>query len=233
MMQLRKSEDRGLADLGWLQSRHTFSFGEYHDPQHMGFGPLRVINEDRVQPHQGFGTHGHRDMEIISYVLEGALEHKDSMGNGSVLRYGDVQRMSAGTGVRHSEFNHSASEPVHFLQIWIMPDAEGVAPDYEEKKFDPASKQSRLRLIASPDGRDGSVSIHQDALLYASILNGNDLLEHALAPERLGYVHVARGRLVVNGTALETGDALKVTNEKRIKLEKAEAAEILLFDLPE
>ena len=168
MLEIRKSEDRGIANHGWLNSKHTFSFGDYYDPQQMGFGPLRVINEDRVQPAQGFGTHGHRDMEIISYVLEGALEHKDSMGTGSVIRYGDVQRMSAGTGVRHSEFNHSQSDLVHFLQIWIEPNVKGIKPGYEEKHFDAASKQGSLRLIASPDGHDGSVLIHQDAAIYRS-----------------------------------------------------------------
>ncbi|MFC5473086.1 pirin family protein [Paraherbaspirillum soli] len=232
MLQIRKSEDRGVANLGWLHSRHTFSFGHYHDPQHTGFGPLLVINEDRVQPAQGFGTHGHRDMEIISYVLDGALEHKDSMGTGSVLHYGDVQRMTAGTGVRHSEFNHSRSEPVHFLQIWITPDVQGIAPGYEEKHFSPESKKGQLRLIASPDGRDGSVLIHQDAAIYASILNGTDQVQHALAPGRTAYLHVARGQLSVNGTILAAGDALKMTDESTVTLSQAEAAEILLFDLP-
>jgi redox-sensitive bicupin YhaK (pirin superfamily) len=232
MLQVRKSNDRGLANHGWLKSYHTFSFGHYHDPEHKGFGALLVINEDRVQPGRGFGTHGHQDMEIISYVLDGALEHKDSMGNGSVLRYGDVQRMSAGTGVRHSEFNHSRSELVHFLQIWIQPNVEKIAPSYEEKHFDAKSKQGQLRLIASGDGRDGSVLIHQDAAIYASILNGSDQLKHELAPGRTAYVHVIRGRLTVNGTALASGDALKVTNENIVTLEQAEAAEVLLFDLP-
>lgn len=232
MLQIRKSDDRGLADLGWLKSYHTFSFGHYHDPQHMGFGPLLVINEDRVQSGQGFGTHGHRNMEIISYVLDGALAHQDSMGNGSVLRYGDVQRMSAGTGVQHSEFNHSRSELVHFLQIWIEPNVTEIAPSYEEKHFDPASKKGRLRLIASSDGREGSVSIHQDAAIYASILNVDDQVQHALAPGRNGYAHVARGRLVVNGTPLSAGDALKITGESLVTLANAEAAEVLLFDLP-
>lgn len=232
MLQIRKSGDRGLANHGWLKSYHTFSFGHYYDPEHTGFGPLLVINEDRVQPGHGFGTHPHRDMEIISYVLDGALEHRDSMGNGSVLRYGDVQRMSAGTGVRHSEFNHSQKDPVHFLQIWIEPNVKGIAPSYEEKHFDPESKQGKLRLIASGNGRDGSVLIHQNAAIYASILNGSDRIKHELAPGRTGYVHIVRGRVVVNGTALASGDALKVTNENIITLEQAEAAEVLLFDLP-
>lgn len=232
MLQVRKSNERGLANHGWLESYHTFSFGHYHDPEHTGFGPLLVINEDRVQPAQGFGTHGHRDMEIISYVLEGALEHKDSMGNGSVLRYGDVQRMSAGTGVRHSEFNHSRSEGVHFLQIWIEPNVKGIPPGYEEKHFDTASKTGRLRLIASPDGREGSVLIHQDAAIYAALLNGTDEIGHVLAPGRTGYLHVARGRVVVNGVPLSTGDALKLRDESKITLSQADAAEVLLFDLP-
>jgi redox-sensitive bicupin YhaK (pirin superfamily) len=232
MQELRKSGERGRAEHGWLSSRHTFSFAEYRDPRHMGFGPLRVINEDKVAPGQGFGTHGHADMEILSYVLDGALEHKDSMGNGSVLRYGDVQRMSAGTGVRHSEFNHSPEAPVHFLQIWIFPDRNGLQPSYEEKHFDPASKRGALRLIGSPDGRDGSVVIHQDALLFASILDGEDRVEHALAAGRGAYVHVARGSLDVSGRRLQAGDALKVTGEASIVLANAGDAEILLFDLP-
>ncbi|MFC4763127.1 pirin family protein [Dyella koreensis] len=232
MLHVRRSEERGLAEHGWLSSRHTFSFAEYYDPKHMGFGPLRVINEDRVQGGQGFGTHGHQNMEIISYVLGGALEHKDSLGTGSVLRYGDVQRMSAGTGVRHSEFNHDSKETVHFLQIWIMPEQQGVKPSYEEKHFDEASKRGQLRLIVSPDGREGSLRMNQDGYLYASILDGADKLTHALASGRLGYVHVARGSLIVNGTPLKTGDALKIENESGITLEGAESAEVLVFDLP-
>jgi redox-sensitive bicupin YhaK (pirin superfamily) len=232
MLQVRKSEERGNANHGWLHSKHTFSFGHYHDPKHTGFGPLLVINEDRVAPGQGFGTHGHRDMEIISYVLEGALEHKDSMGTGSVLHYGDVQRMTAGTGVRHSEFNGSATEAVHFLQIWIQPDVTGIAPGYEEKHFTPESKQGQLRLIASKDGRDGSVLVHQDAAIYAGILNGADKVEHALAKGRTAYVHVIRGRVSVNGTVLNGGDAIKLSEEAKISLDKADAAEVLVFDLP-
>ncbi|UGQ44742.1 pirin family protein [Massilia endophytica] len=232
MLQIRKSEERGAANHGWLDSRHTFSFGHYFDPAHTGFGPLLVINEDRVKPGQGFGTHGHRDMEIISYVLEGALEHKDSLGTGSVLHYGDVQRMSAGTGVRHSEFNHSQEEDVHFLQIWIQPNQTGIPPSYEEKHFAPESKTGKLRLIASSDGREGSVLIHQDAALYASILNGADAVEHRLEAGRSAYVHVVRGSLSVNGTALKGGDAAKISGESLLKLDKAEAAEVLLFDLP-
>jgi redox-sensitive bicupin YhaK (pirin superfamily) len=232
MLEVRKSEERGGAHHGWLLSKHSFSFADYYDPRHNGFGPLLVINEDRVAPGAGFGTHGHRDMEIISYVLDGALEHKDSMGTGSVLHYGDVQRMSAGSGVRHSEFNGSQTEQVHFLQIWIEPNAKGTAPSYEEKHFPLEAKQGRLRLIASGDARDGSLLIHQDASLYATILNGADRVEHALAANRLAYVHVVRGRVSVNGVVLKGGDALKLSGETRIELGDAEAAEVLLFDLP-
>ena len=232
MLEVRRSEERGHANHGWLKSQHTFSFGSYRDPQHTGFGPLLVINEDRVAPGQGFGTHGHQDMEIISYVLDGALEHKDSLGTGSVLHYGDVQRMSAGTGVRHSEFNGSATEPVHFLQIWIQPNVRGIAPSYEEKHFAPETKQGRLRLIASEDGRDGSVLIHQDAALYAAILNGSDRAELALDEGRTGYVHVVRGTVTVNGTRLTDGDALKISREQAIVLTEPDAVEVLVFDLP-
>jgi len=233
MLNVRKSNERGGANFGWLDSKHTFSFGHYHDPKHMGFGPLRVINEDKVQPGRGFDSHGHRDMEIISYVLDGALEHKDSMGNGSVLRYGDVQIMSAGSGVVHSEYNHSKTEGVHFLQIWIMPNVGGAEPRYEEKHFDIADKTGKLRLIGSPDGRDGSVSIRQDAALYAAILDGDDKVEHRLAAGRQAYVHVVRGQVTVNGVALDGGDALKVTGEDAVTLVQATGAEVLLFDLPQ
>jgi redox-sensitive bicupin YhaK (pirin superfamily) len=232
MLQIRKSEERGLANHGWLNSRHSFSFGHYYDPKHVGFGPLIVINEDKVAPGQGFGTHPHRDMEIISYVLDGALEHKDSMGNGSVLHYGDVQRMSAGTGVRHSEYNHSRTDGVHFLQIWIQPNVTGIPPSYEEKNFKPESKLGQLRLVASGDGRDGSVLIHQDASIYASILTGSDSLKHELAAKRLAYVHVIRGEVTVNGVALKGGDALKISDESVVTLDQANSAEVLLFDLP-
>ena len=232
MLQIRHSEERGAANHGWLNSHHSFSFGSYHDPKHMGFGPLLVINEDRVTPGQGFGTHGHRDMEIISYVLDGALEHKDSMGTGSVLHYGDVQRMSAGNGVRHSEFNHSATDGLHFLQIWIQPNVAGIAPSYEEKHYTPDSKRGKLRLIASGDGRQGSVLIHQDAAIYASILQEGEQLEHALAEGRNAYVHLIRGSLVVNGVPLKTGDALKLTQEAAVTITQPEDAEFLLFDLP-
>ncbi len=231
IFKLRPASQRGYADHGWLKSFHSFSFADYYDPAHMGFGPLRVINEDRVAAGMGFGTHGHRDMEIISYVLEGALAHKDSMGNGSAIRPGDVQRMSAGTGVTHSEFNHSRDEVTHFLQIWIQPNVTGIKPSYEEKHFDAASKRGQLRLIASPDGRDGSVLIHQDACLYAGLFDGEENASHALASGRLGYVHVARGRVTVNGTALESGDAMKLAGPAVILLDQAQDAEVLVFDL--
>jgi quercetin 2,3-dioxygenase len=232
MIELRKADERGYADHGWLRSYHTFSFADYYDPNHMGFGPLRVINEDRVAPGMGFGTHGHRDMEIISYVLDGALAHQDSMGNGSVIRPGDVQRMSAGRGVQHSEFNHSKDALVHFLQIWIEPGARGIAPGYEEKHFDAASKRGSLRLVASPEGRDGSVTIHQDASVYAALLDGTERVTHRLQAGRKAYVHVARGTLTVNGQALAAGDALKTTQVGEIVLERGAQAEVLLFDLP-
>ncbi len=232
MTELRPAQERGHASHGWLDSFHSFSFADYQDPDHMGFGPLRVINEDRVEPAQGFGTHGHRDMEIISYVLEGELAHKDSMGNGSVIRPGDVQRMSAGTGVEHSEFNPSRTKPVHFLQIWIEPDRRGVQPGYEEKHFDADSKRGKLRLIASPDGREGSVRLNQDANLYATILEGDDTLVHALPKGRRAYVHVARGEVTANGQPLKSGDALKIWGgEPSVRLENARKAEVLLFDL--
>jgi len=232
MLTLRKSGDRGFADHGWLKSFHSFSFADYYDPQHMGWGNLRVINEDRIAPGTGFGTHGHRDMEIISYVLEGNLAHKDSMGNVKGIPPGDVQRMSAGRGVMHSEFNHAPNETTHFLQIWIQPNVQGIAPSYEEKHFATADKEGRLRLIASSDGREGSVTIHQDALLYAGILDGADHVEHELAAGRRAYVHLIRGRLRANGVALEGGDALKISGEDKVVLDGAEAAELLLFDLP-
>lgn len=232
MIEIRKSAQRGQADHGWLRSAHTFSFADYHDPRQMGFGPLRVINEDRVAPGKGFGTHSHRDMEIVTYVLSGALEHKDSLGTGSVLHYGDVQRMSAGSGVAHSEFNHSPAEPVHFLQIWIMPDVQGIAPGYEEKHIDAASKSGHLRLIASPDGREDSVLIHQNAFVYATILGGADRATHAVAPGRRAYVQVARGQLSVNGIGLAAGDGMKVDESGTLTLDQARDAELLLFDLP-
>ncbi len=232
MITLRKADERGHANHGWLDSHFSFSFAEYHDPQHMGFSALRVINEDVVQPGTGFGTHGHRDMEIITYILEGALEHKDSMGNGSVIRPGDVQRMSAGKGVQHSEFNPSPSELVHLLQIWIVPNVMGIPPSYEEKHFDALSRRGSLRLIAASDGRDGAVKIHQDAAVYAALLDGAECASHALAPGRKAYVHVARGKVTVNGHALDAGDALKASGESEIVIDTADNAEILLFDLP-
>ena len=232
MIELRRASERGYADHGWLRSFHSFSFADYYDPAHMGFGPLRVINEDRVAPGQGFGTHGHRDMEIVSYVLDGALEHKDSMGNGSVIRPGDVQRMSAGRGVMHSEFNHSRDTLVHFLQIWIEPSVRGIPAGYEEKHFDTASKRGRLRLVASPDGREGSVTIHQDARVYAALLDGAERATHTLQPGRRVYVHVARGKITVKGEPLGAGDALKAVDVAEIVLDRGEQAEVLLFDLP-
>jgi len=233
MLQIRKSVERGDANHGWLQSQHSFSFADYYDPQHMGFGPLRVINEDKVAAGQGFGTHGHKDMEIISYVLDGALEHKDSLGTGSVLHYGDVQRMSAGSGVRHSEFNGSKEQPVHFLQIWIEPNVQGIPPSYEEKHFSPDSKRGILRLIASSDGRNGSVTIHQDAAIYATILDGSQQADLALGAGRIAYVHVVRGQVNVNGFALRGGDAARITQDASVTLSEAEGAEVLVFDLPQ
>jgi redox-sensitive bicupin YhaK (pirin superfamily) len=231
-VEIRRSQERGLADHGWLKSFHTFSFADYQDPRHMGFGPLRVINEDRVQPGQGFGTHGHRDMEIISYVLEGGLAHQDSMGNGSVIRPGDVQRMSAGTGVRHSEYNASDRDPVHFLQIWIEPDERGVQPSYEEKHFDAASKRGRLRLIASRDGREGSVRIHQDANLYAALVDGAEAVALEPAVGRRIYVHIVRGEAEVNRQPLRAGDAIKLSGaDNKVRIEKGRDAEVLVFDL--
>ena len=231
MLQVRRSNERGFADHGWLKSFHTFSFAGYHDPEHMGFGSLRVINEDRVLPGSGFGTHGHRDMEIISYVLEGALAHEVNMGNGSSTVPGHLQRMSAGKGVLHSEFNHSKDAETHFLQIWIEPNVTGIRPSYEQKHFDAASKRGRLRLIASADARDGSVLIHQDASVYAALLDGAERVMHAVAPGRKAYVHVARGALTANGQPLQAGDALKLSGVTEVVLEKGEQAEIILFDL--
>lgn len=232
MNNIRRSQERGFADHGWLKSFHTFSFGDYFDPQHVEFGPLRVINEDRVTPGAGFGTHGHRDMEIISYVLEGELAHRDSMGNGSTIRPGDVQRMSAGSGVRHSEFNPSAQSGTHFLQIWIQPNARNIEPSYEEKTFPAAEKRGRLRLIVSPDGAMGSVLIHQDARVYAGLFDAAERADLKVASGRAIYVHVARGSVTVNGTALAAGDALQITGQTSLVVEQGRSAEILVFDLP-
>ena len=231
MIKLRKAKDRGHADHGWLDTWHTFSFADYYDPEQMGFRALRVINDDVVAPGRGFGTHPHRDMEIVTYVLEGALAHKDSMGNASTIVPGEVQRMSAGTGVLHSEFNASASEPVHFLQIWILPRANGIAPGYEQKHFAPADLDDRLRLVASPDAADGSVTIHQDARLYATLLVPGEEVNHSLAPGRHAWVHVARGKASLNGQPLEAGDGAAVSAEERLALRGDGHAEVLLFDL--
>jgi hypothetical protein len=230
-MILRRASERGLADHGWLKSFHTFSFADYHDPRHMGFRALRVINEDRVQPGRGFGAHSHRDMEIISYVLEGELEHRDSIGTGSVIRPGEVQRMSAGRGVTHSERNASKSELVHFLQIWIVPDEAGHPPSYEQKAFPAAERQGRLRLVASPDGADGSVTLHQDARLYAALLAAGESVTHGLAPGRHAWVHVARGAVALGGERLEAGDAAAIDDAGAIEIAGTSGAEVLLFDL--
>jgi redox-sensitive bicupin YhaK (pirin superfamily) len=231
MEELRLARERGHANHGWLDSYHSFSFADYYDPQHMGFGVLRVINEDRVQPGQGFGTHGHRDMEIVSYVLEGAIGHEDSMGNGSTIRPGDVQRLSAGTGMMHSEYNYEKEGVTHFLQIWIEPDVRGIAPSYEQKHFSNADKRGRLRVVASRDGRDGSVSIHQDALMLAGLFDGDEEARYTFGAGRKGYVHVARGSVTVNGHALGAGDALK-TDGGALAIEGGRNAEVLVFDLP-
>jgi len=238
MNTVRKSSDRGHADHGWLESFHSFSFADYHDPKHMGFGNLRVINEDRIAPGTGFGAHGHRDMEIVSYVLSGELAHQDSMGNGAagaavsgVIRPGDVQRMSAGRGVRHSEFNHAQGATTHFLQIWIEPSERGIEAGYEQKHFDAESKRGTLRLIASPDGRDGSVTIHADAAIYSGLFDGAQSVKRALDPTRKSYVHVVRGSVTVNGQALQGGDALRVEHESELSIDHGTDAEVLVFDL--
>ncbi|MDB5893529.1 MAG: quercetin 2,3-dioxygenase [Rhodoferax sp.] len=231
MLTLRKSQDRGHADHGWLKSQHSFSFAGYMDPAHMGWGNLRVINEDRVAPGMGFGTHGHRDMEIISYVLEGNLAHKDTMGNVKGIPPGDVQRMSAGRGVQHSEFNHAPDQTTHFLQIWILPKVNGIAPGYEQKSFSAAEKRGRLRLVASGDGADGSVTINADAALYAGLFDGDERATLSLDPTRKGYVHLVRGELDVNGQKLSAGDALLVDGESALSLAHGRDAEVLVFDL--
>jgi quercetin 2,3-dioxygenase len=230
MIRIRRAGDRGHFDHGWLNTFHTFSFADYHDPDHMGFRSLRVINEDRVAPGQGFGAHRHRDMEIVSYVLEGALAHRDSMGNSGVIRPGDVQRMSAGTGVQHSEFNGSESEPVHFLQIWILPERRAIPPSYEQKKFPAEAKRGRLRLVGSKDGRDGSLTIQQDADLYATLLDAGEMVRHPIATGRFAWLQVARGEVELNGNALSAGDGAAVSGERELAITGQEA-ELLLFDL--
>jgi redox-sensitive bicupin YhaK (pirin superfamily) len=230
MLTIRKSDRRGRASLGWLDSAHTFSFGEYYDPRHMGFGKLRVINEDVVAPGGGFATHGHRDMEIISYVLDGALEHKDSMGNGSIIQPGDVQRMSAGTGVTHSEYNHSKASPVRFLQIWFLPDRKGHEPGYEQKHFEAADKRGRLKLVASHSGREGSVSLHQDVDMFVALLDGAESAHHELAAGRSAWIQVANGTVEVNGERLEAGDGASVEGPATLALAGARDAEVILFD---
>ena len=231
MLTLRKSQDRGYADHGWLKSYHSFSFAGYYDPAHMGWGNLRVINEDRVAPGMGFGKHGHRDMEIISYVLSGELAHQDSMGNVKGIPPGDVQRMSAGTGVMHSEFNHAKGQATHFLQIWIEPNVTGIPPSYEQKTIPAEQKRGALRLVASPDGAQGSVTIHADAALYAGLFDGRETAEVAVDPTRKGYVHLVRGVLEVNGQRIDAGDAVLLANESRIALANGTDAEVLVFDL--
>jgi len=231
MKSIRRASERGHANHGWLDSHHTFSFADYYDPKQMGFRALRVLNDDRVDPGAGFPTHGHREMEIVSYVLEGALGHRDSTGTGSVIRPGDVQRMSAGTGVRHSEMNASKTEPVHFLQIWLVPNEQGIAPGYEQKTFPDEEKRGRLRLVASPDAANGSVRIHADTRIYAALVDGEERIEHPLAVDRYAWVHVARGSVLVNGEILGEGDALALGGEPAITLEKGAFAEVLVFDL--
>jgi len=231
MITLRKSSDRGHADHGWLKSFHSFSFAEYHDPRHMGVGNLRVINEDRIAPGTGFGTHGHRDMEIVSYVLSGVLGHKDSLGNGAQIVPGDVQRMSAGSGIRHSEFNQAPQQETHFLQIWLLPDERDIAPGYEQKHFEEADKRGRLRLVASRDGRDGSVTIHANASMYAGLFDGGEAAELPLDTGRVTYVHLVRGQLEVNGQALDGGDAVTLRGEERLVLANGQDGEVIVFDL--
>lgn len=231
MITPRRSLERGHADHGWLDSYHSFSFADYHDPAHMGWGNLRVVNEDRIAPGTGFGTHGHRDMEIISYVLEGELAHKDSIGNGAAIRPGEVQRMSAGRGILHSEYNHAPQRTTHFLQIWILPNMQGVAPGYEQKDFPVEEKRGRLRLVASPDGRDGSVTLHADAAMYVGLFDGSETAELALDAQRKAYVHVARGEVSVNGLTLSAGDGAKLQGESSLKIDGGRQAEVIVFDL--
>jgi quercetin 2,3-dioxygenase len=232
MISIRRASDRGRTQLDWLDSRHTFSFGEYHDPAHMGFRVLRVINDDRITPGSGFGTHGHRDMEIVSYVLDGALEHKDNMGNGSIIRPGDLQRMSAGTGVLHSEFNPSPVEEGRFLQIWILPEKLGIKPGYEQRAFPESDRRGRLRLAASRDGREGSVTIHQDAAIWLALLSSGDEVTHELAPGRHGWVQVASGSVALDQHTLSEGDGAAISGEARVALRGVADAEVLVFDLP-
>lgn len=231
MIDIRHADERGSVNLGWLDSKHSFSFGHYFDPDHMGFGPLRVINEDRVQPGEGFPTHGHENMEIISYVLDGALERKDSIGTGSVIRPGDVQRMSAGTGIRHSEYNPSTEHPAHFLQIWIVPDETGIEPGYEQKAFAPADRQGVLKLVAAGDGRDGALTLHQDVDLYSSLFKDGDDVSLALRDGRRAWVQVARGSVQVNGEALEAGDGVALSNETALRVTAKSDTEVLIFDM--
>lgn len=231
MITLRRAHERGHANHGWLDTWHTFSFADYQDPRHMGFRNLRVINDDSVAPAMGFGTHRHQDMEIVTYVLDGALQHKDSMGTGSIIRPGEVQRMSAGTGVFHSEFNASKDEAVHFLQIWMIPAKRGIAPGYEQKAFAPEARQGQLKLVASPEGTDGSVTVHADARLYATLLGSGESVRHELAPGRHGWVHVARGKVELNGHVLSTGDGAALTEESLVALKGVEPSEVLVFDL--
>ncbi|TWA79649.1 hypothetical protein FBY14_12918 [Azospirillum brasilense] len=231
MITIRNRDERGAVNMGWLNSKHSFSFGHYYDPAHMGFRALRVINDDHVIPGAGFPTHGHADMEIVSYVLDGALEHKDTLGTSSVIRPGEVQRMSAGSGIRHSEYNASKKDPAHFLQIWILPDEEGMVPGYEQKAFEREEKQGRLRLVGSRDGRDGSVTIHQDVDLYATLLDEGDSVTHELRPGRHAWVQVARGQVRLNGTVLKEGDGAAISKEESLTLDGVVSAEVLLFDL--
>lgn len=231
MITLRKAEDRGRFDHGWLNTSHTFSFGQYYDPNQMGFQTLRVINQDRVNKSAGFGTHGHRDMEIITYVLEGALEHKDSLGTGAVIYPGEVQRMSAGTGIRHSEFNHSKTDSVHFLQIWILPEQEGLPPSYEQRNFPLEEKRGKLRLVAARDGREGAVTVHQDVELYASVLEPGDRVSHHLQRDRHAWVQVVQGAITLNGLTLAAGDGAAISEEDKVDVQANTTAEILLFDL--
>jgi quercetin 2,3-dioxygenase len=231
MITVRKNEARGHANHGWLDSYHTFSFANYYDPNHMSFRSLRVINEDVINPGQGFGTHGHRDMEIITYVLEGALEHQDSLGTGAVIKPGEVQRMSAGTGIQHSEFNHSKADPVHLLQIWILPDTNGLPPSYEQRDFSLAERHGKFRIVAARDAREGAVKVHQDVDLYAAVLDKNSRVSHALQVNRHAWVQVARGAVLLNGLALKNGDGAAVSDESELVIEATEDSEILLFDL--